>query len=97
MSYIPDTWVVLEIKSKDTEPIRKLFAGWYGGFANGDEWRLNSGITETIDCGDYYEFYGYSGSVYSCYKNNQKMSVYQEGILRQLSSHPGVSVEVIPV
>lgn len=96
--YIPDTWVVLEIKSEDEEPIRKLFGGWYGGYTSGDEWRLNSGITETVDNGDHYEFHGYSGSVYKCYKNNQKMSSYQMSILnniRKQAAGSGVTIEVI--
>lgn len=93
--YVPDTWVVLELKSEHTEPIRKVFAGWYGGYTGSDEWRLNSGITETIDHGKYYEFRGHSGSVYLCNKKAQGMSHYQASVLEGFKRNLGASIEVI--
>ena len=75
--YTPDRWVVLEIKQPDHEPIRKLFAGWYGG-----SWKINSGITNIrIDASGHYEFDGYSGSTYYCHANNYKMSGLMHGVL----------------
>ena len=47
MSYRPDYWKIVKIYPKDSEePFYKVFASWVGGFANGDQWRLNSGITK---------------------------------------------------
>jgi hypothetical protein len=78
-TYTPDTWVVLEF-DYDGDVIRKVFAGWYGGFANGDAWKLSSGITETKDFEDRYEFLNESGSLYICHKNAYGMGGYQSSI-----------------
>lgn len=74
--YTPDVWVVLEFDApKLKQPMRKVFAGWYGGFAGSNSWKLNSGITEVrIDDEGFYEFDGYSGSTYRCHFNNYHMS-----------------------
>ena len=81
--YSPDVWVVLEFDTPELEvPTRKVFAGWYGGFAGGDSWKLNSGITEIRrDDEGWYEFDGYSGSTYHCHLNNYKMSGLMHGVL----------------
>ena len=80
--YTPDRWVVLEFTTP-TQTIYKVFAGWYGGYTGGDSWQLNSGIASVKDCGDWYEFTGYSGSVYKCYKRNYDLSNYMRTILRR--------------
>ena len=81
-TYTPDVWVVLEFDAPQLEqPLRKVFAGWYGGFAGSDSWKLNSGITETRRDGDWFEFDGYSGSTYHCHANNYKMSSLMHGVL----------------
>lgn len=81
-TYTPDAWVVVEIQGEN-ETIRKVLAGWYGGFLNGDSWKLNSGIEETVETEDYYDFHGYSGIVYRCYKNAERMS----GLMQSMYSH----------
>ena len=81
-TYTPDVWVVLEFDAPQLEqPTRKVFAGWYGGFAGSDSWKLNSGITETRRNGDWLEFDGYSGSTYHCHTNTYKMSGLMHGVL----------------
>lgn len=80
--YTPDRWVVLEITSEKLGTIRKVFAGWYGGWAGSDSWKLNSGITNIrMDDEGWYEFEGYSGSTYSCHINGHGMSGYMAQIL----------------
>jgi hypothetical protein len=80
--YTPDVWVVLEFDAPDLEtPTRKVFAGWYGGFAGSNSWQLNSGIISTHRTGDWLEFTGYSGSVYRCHTNNYHMSSLMHGVL----------------
>lgn len=69
----PDRWVVLEL-SNESSTIRKVFAGWYGGYLGSDSWKISSGIVEEKDCGNYYEFINHSGSVYRCHKNSYGMS-----------------------
>ena len=81
--YTPDRWVMLEITGVDSKPIRKIFAGWYGGYTGGDSWRLNSGVTNaTIDDDEgYYKFEGQSNSVYYCHVNTHGMSSYMFSVL----------------
>lgn len=78
--YTPDRWVVLEFSS-DEGPIRKVFAGWYGGYLGSDNWKLSSGITEVKEFDDRFEFDNVSGSVYTCYKGAYGMSSYNNIVL----------------
>ena len=84
-TYTPDVWVVLELTSPK-ETIRKVFAGWYGGFAGSDSWKLNSGITQTRRSGDWLEFEGYSGSTYHCHAKSYKMSGLMHSVLARWMS-----------
>ena len=67
-NYKPDNWVV--IKMDGNEPHYRVLAGWSGGYLDGDAWKMNSGIIRVEDDGDYYNFYGSSGSCYSCHKES---------------------------
>lgn len=78
--YTPDCWQVVEFKSGDNEPIRKVMGGWYGGFSNGDSWRLSSGIESVTETDNCYIVKNYSGSTYECHKNAERMSGYMMGI-----------------
>ena len=78
--YTPDKWVVIEIATPE-HTIQKVLASWYGGYAGSDEWRLSSGITETIENEDHYLFHNESGSIYKCFKESQGMSAYMAGML----------------
>lgn len=78
-NYIPDCWVVLELGTAGNT-IRKVFAGWYGGYTQGDSWKLSSGIVEATEYDNRWEFKNHSGSVYVCYKNSNRMSGYMTGI-----------------
>lgn len=82
--YTPDAWVKLKITPKDDEPIYKILAGWYGGYGGADSWKINSGITETREFDDRYEFDGYSGSTYVCYKTNERMNMIMMSTLSSL-------------
>lgn len=78
--YRPDRWVVLEFVTPQ-ETIRKVFGGWYGGYAGRDTWRLNSGIVAAREKDAVFEFEGYSGSVYYCHRNNYGMTSYMGSVL----------------
>ena len=83
--YTPDNWVVLKIKpGKGMFPIYKVLAGWSGGYLQGDSWRMNSGITEVKQKGDYYEFYGHSGSCYKCHKEQYQLRMNNAGVYNQM-------------
>ena len=64
----PHNWVV--IKMDGDEPHYRVLAGWSGGYLEGNYWQINSGITRVEDDNNYYDFYGVSGSCYSCYKES---------------------------
>ena len=80
---VPDRWVVVEI-SDDKRYVKKVLAGWYGGYTGNDSWKLSSGVTEEKDCGDYIEFTNTSGSVYKCLKNAQGLTSLSQSIYEGL-------------
>ena len=78
--YKPDNWVVLKVKEKEnTAPLYKVLAGW-----GSDNWRINSGIINGIEDGDYYEFYGESGSCYRCHKKSYGLRMNTQGVYKKL-------------
>jgi hypothetical protein len=78
--YTPERWVVIEFVTPE-ETIRKVFAGWYGGYLDGDSWKLNSGNKAERELDDRWEFDGYSGSTYVCHKTAYGLNGYMSGIL----------------
>ena len=83
--YRPDNWVVLKVKEgKGTFPFYKVLAGWSGGYLSGDSWRINSGVTEVKEDGDYYEFYGETGSCYCCHKEGYGLRMNNAGVYKNL-------------
>ena len=94
--YSPDRWVLVDLTHGD-EIIRKVFAGWYGGWAGSDSWKLSSQVIETTDCGDYFEFLNYSGSTYRCHKNSEGMSGYMSDVFAGWHSQNNdeISVELV--
>ena len=64
----PDSWVIIKITG--TETLYKVLAGWSGSYLYGTSWRLNSGIVKVEGGEDYFQFIGYSGSVYKCRKDS---------------------------
>lgn len=71
--YRPDCWRIVKFVSAYGD-YKKVLSGWYGGFANGDSWRLSSGITNIEEHDDHYLITNESGSVYTCYKYCERMS-----------------------
>ena len=98
-TYTPDGWIVVEFRTNDGEVNRKVMASWYGGYLNGDSWKLSSGITETIEHEDHYEFINHSGSVYKCGKNSFGLNGHASGVLesfkKDIEGHG--SIEVIDI
>ena len=97
--YNPDKWVMLKFNHNGKE-VYKVLASWYGGYARGDSWKLNSGVTKIEEDGDLYCFHGSSGSVYVCHKKTYGMSAYTMGILasfeNQVDEIEGVTLELLP-
>ena len=98
-NYRPDKWVVVKISSERTDPIYKVFACWYGGFAGSDSWKLNSGITKATIEGYVYAFEGSSGSVYECHKDTYGTNMYGHGVLSNMiatAEKHNVTMEILP-
>jgi hypothetical protein len=79
-AYTPDCWKFLKIVSEECGTIYKLMSGNYGGYGGSDDWNINSGIIKITETENTYEVHGLSGSVYTCYKNSEKMSGYMESM-----------------
>lgn len=96
MEYKPDAWVVVKITPKNGKPEHyRVFAGWYGGFTTGDSWKMNSGITLVEDKHSHYVFHGSSGSIYKCYKEQERMSGDMQSIYNGMKDNEHVKVEHI--
>ena len=87
--YYPDKWVVVKITKEDASCVYKVFACWYGGYLNGDSWKLNSGITSVTFNQNVYAFNGLSGSVYYCGINSYGTNTYGQGVLNNLIDEIG--------
>ena len=104
--YNPESWVIIKIindktDAEDLKVLYKVFGSWRGGYVNGDNWRLNSGITKKEEQENCYIFYGASGSAYYCYKTGEgrPMGSYNTSVLgqlmNQLNSKDGITAMVV--
>jgi hypothetical protein len=96
-NYCPDNWVVIKLKGDD--PHYRVLAGWSGGYATGDSWRMNSGIVscdEFSDYTDYYVFKGSSGSEYRCGKESYGLRMNNAYVWNRLQELHGDKVELMP-
>lgn len=95
--YAPNSWVVLKFEHKG-KTTYKVLAGWGGGYLYGASWKLNSGITEVKEDGDYLLFSGYSGSVYRCHKSGYGMHGMMHGVynsfVEQVKENPEYTMEL---
>ncbi len=95
--YTPDRWMVMRIHTPK-EILYKVFATWSGGYAGGDSWKLNSGITRATFCDPYWEFDGSSGSVYRCHQDSYGTNGYGQAVLNNLLSQAqaqDIQIEVL--
>ena len=96
-TYNPDKWVMLEISNSEGK-FRKILASWYGGYLNGDSWRVSSSIIQTSIKNSKYEFFTESDSVYVCDKRDYGMSTYTSAIISRLvdvSKENNISIEIV--
>ena len=94
--YTPDNWVILKIReSKMSKPFYKVLGGWSGGYASGDSWRMNSGITKVTEEGDYLLFHGYSGSIYRCHKQSYGLRMNNAGVYTTLKEKEGFEGQIL--
>lgn len=93
MSYIPDNWVVIKMNGDD--PHYRILAGWSGGYATGDSWRMNSGIVHVDETETSFIFYGASGSAYDCRKTCYCLRKNNAYIWTALQEKHGDKVELM--
>jgi hypothetical protein len=75
---LPDGYRLLLIYNS----LVKLFRSFDGAFAIAEQWMLNSGCTKIIPVDDYYQVYGYSGSIYTIHKEQGHLNSYTSSVLR---------------
>jgi hypothetical protein len=78
--YQPDCWKLVKIVSPKHGTIYKVLAGWYGGFARGDSWKLSSGTEDVQVQDDLIRLPQYSGSVYLLHEGCEHMSSLMHGV-----------------
>jgi hypothetical protein len=92
-NYYPGNWVIIKLKGDD--PHYRILAGWSGGYATGDSWRMNSGITEVNETDDNYYFKGSSGSEYRCGKQSYGLKMNNAYVWNRLQELHGDKVEMM--
>ena len=94
----PDVWAIVKITGPLEPPIYKVLAGWYGGFAGSNSWRINSGIVRVDQTADEVVISGYSGSTYHCSKGAYRTSALSHSVyagLAEQAALEGVQVEIL--
>jgi hypothetical protein len=86
---------MLEMTADDGTKLKKVLASYYGGYAGSDSWKLSSGVTETKEFDNRYEFLNFSGSTYICYKKAYGMSNYTSMILSGWQEELPNKVEIL--
>lgn len=85
--YCPDRWCLIHIKDH-----YRVFGSWHGGYAQGDSWRMNSGIVRHERTGNGYNFYGTSGSLYSCGDHNYGTTTYGHSVLESYKAEDNCGI-----
>lgn len=98
-TYTPDCWQLVRITTTEGQIVNKVIAGWRGGFAGSDSWKLSSGIESVIEHDDYFEMPQSSGSTYMCGKGSRHMSSLMSSVysnfVRELSESGLGVIELI--
>lgn len=92
-TYHPDRWVLVEL-STPTETVKKVFAGWYGGYLGSDSWKLSSEVVTVTEKDDSYEFLNQSGSTYVCHVNAYGMTGYMMSIFANWETQQSDKVSI---
>lgn len=95
--YNPDDWVIVKIISDD--PHYRVLCSWAGGYLDGDEWKLSSGIQSIEETDTHYIMPQHSGSVYELHKNSERMSGIMSGVWNRLTSRvvEGMGIELVSI
>lgn len=97
-TYNPNVWVVVKIHPPGHKMYYRILAGWYGGYLDGDSWKMSSGIVKVVDQETHFEVYNESGSLYNCHKEAERTSFYTQGIFesyKQQADEQGWVFEIV--
>lgn len=62
----PDVWVFIDVENKETgEKFVKIVAGFYGGFTQGNSWRITSPVAKLETLAESFRATTESGRVYT--------------------------------
>lgn len=89
MTYTPDAWVLIQ-----TPEGVKVLAGWRGGYLDGDQWRLSSGVTQVQDADNHWIMTNHSGSVYRCGKEFEGLISVMAGMYETLTQNGCKGIQV---
>jgi len=92
----PDAWVIIEVKTPAGQ-FQKILAGWSGGYAYGDSWRMSSPVKELdIKVGENcFTVDTESGSRYTLFKSRQGLRMCNAGIYNELKEKFGDMLEIV--
>ena len=91
--YKPDRWALVKIAGDD--PHYRVFGSWFGGYLDGDSWRMNSGVVRYEEDEYYYDFFGSSGSCYQCYKEAYGSHSYGYGVMKSYEDKLGDKFQIL--
>ena len=97
--YNPDKWVILKFK-RPTDTFFKVLGSWYGGYLDGDSWRMSSGLERIEEQGDTLLMHNFSGSVYKVHKNMEGMNMIAASIFenaKEEGAKNNVEVSIVTV
>jgi len=104
-SYRFENWVIIKFNSAD--PHYRVLGGRSGSYLDGSSWRMNSGVTSVESRIDHYvsqgkrkefllyEFYGASGSCYTCNKESYGLKMNNAHVWNELEEIYGDKVELM--
>lgn len=79
--YTPTRWAILSFDMENGTKLYKIIASWYGGYLDGDSWKISSGITNVDVLEDHFSVRNHSGSVYKFSKHQHGMSNYTASVV----------------
>lgn len=95
-TYNPDRWVILKLTNEDGENQYRVHTGWYGGYLDGDYWRLSSGIESIVENNGIFTFTTRSGSEYICNQTSYGMSGLMLSALTYIkSTFKNINIDVL--
>ena len=91
--YHPDLWKLLRVTG--TDPHYRIFGIWYGTYARGESWRMNSGIVGVSETENEYIFKGYTGSEYTCKKSAYGSNTFGYSMMSVLIKDSAGTMEIV--